>query len=632
MKEPTERLASAFGRSLARHGLLVLLDGVSVLLCSALGLLVRFEGRIPPHYFRQFLGVIWAVSIAYCAMNGAWGLYGRLWQYAGAQDALAIAGSGGLTSTILFAIELFLWRPRPVPLSVIVIGGIFSTLAFAAIRYRRQFIMALLRYLWGMVSGPDRQRVLIVGAGEAAQLLARQLQDRRHWREYEVVGFVDDDPVKQGLRLHGVGVLGDRGSIAVVARQRRADLIIIAIHRISGADFRDILSICQQTEARVKVLPDVLSLLKQPPTQGDGSFLPVRDVEPRDLLGRQEVRVDEGVCRRLLEDRVVLVTGACGSIGSELCRQILRFRPGRLLLVDKDESGLYRMQLELGTPEECAAFIVADVTDWVRMEAIIAREAPDIIFHAAAYKHVPLMEAYPEEAVRVNVRGTRILCQLAARHGVERFVLISTDKAVQPSSAMGFSKRMGELLVLALNSSHGTQFTAVRFGNVIGSSGSVVSTFDRQIAQGGPVTITDERMTRYFMTPREAVSLIIQAAALTEGGDIFLLDMGQEIRIVDLAQKMIRLQGLRVGKDIDIIYTGVRPGEKFEEQLIHEGFEEREPTVHPGISRVRTPKRPPLIELLEEMERLEEMAHTSGKDEIKREMSEAVAGFDACLQ
>lgn len=615
-------------RVLVRYSTLLLLDVPAVFLSFGFAFLLRFEWKVPRPYSTCFFQTIGFLIIAYCAVNAACGLYGRLWQYASAQEMGMIIASGALTTMAIFAFDVL--RGSCLPLSVVLMGGIFTTGAFAVVRYRQRLVSGLIARLERAVGSPDRRRVLIVGAGGAGQLLVRQIQhhDRRH--EYELVGFVDDNPLKQGLRLHGLMVLGSREDIPGLARQRRVDLIIIAIHRISGPSFREILSYCQQTEAQVKVLPDVLSLLRQPAT-----FPPARDVEPRDLLGRQEAPVDEGACRRLLRDKVVLVTGACGSIGSELCRQIVRFGPKRLLMVDHNETGLYDVQLEMEAAAmgsaldgHQVAYIIADVTDRIRMAALIAGEKPQIIFHAAAYKHVPLMEAHPEEAVRVNVKGTRMLCQLAQQYGVERFVLISTDKAVRPSSVMGLSKRIGELLILALNSSHGSLFTAVRFGNVLGSRGSVVLAFAHQIAQGGPVKLTDERMTRYFMTPSEAVSLIIEAASLTQGGDIFLLDMGQEIKIVDLAEKMIRLQGLRVGKDIDIVYTGIRPGEKLREELIYEGLERQEPTVYPGISRLDSRERPLLGRFLTRIGRLELLAQNGSKANVLTQMRETVAEFN----
>jgi FlaA1/EpsC-like NDP-sugar epimerase len=637
MSETIQPAPVALRRAIERYGLLVILDIAAILVSYGLALLLRFEWSVPRHYVNQFLSITWALAIVHCAANVAWGLYSRLWRYASAQDALSIVAAGATASSGVVSIDLLIPGRRPLPLSVAIIGGIFTIGALGAIRYRRQFILALLTHLQQALGSLPRHRVLVVGAGQAGQLLARQLQHPDYRQEYELVGFVDDDPQKQGLRLHGATVLGGRNGIIDIARQRRVDLIIIAIHRISGPDFRHILSLCQQTQAQIKVLPDVVALLTEPSRPGADGLLSIRDVEPQDLLGRREILVDEEACSGLLQGRVILVTGASGSIGSELCRQILRFGPQRLLMVDKSENGLFTMQLmykeyleESGLSEDRAACVIADVTDRDRMEALIASERPQIIFHAAAYKHVPLMEAYPQEAVRVNIGGTRLLCHLAEDYGVERFVLISTDKAVYPTSAMGFSKRIGELLILALSSSS-TLFTAVRFVNVLGSEGSVIPTFAHEIAKGGPVTITDRRMKRYFMTPTEAVSLIIQAATLTRGGDIFLLDMGQEIRIVDLAEKMIRLKGLRVGKDIDIVYTGIRPGEKLEEELIHRAIETPEPTGNPGILRLTGSKRPSLSKLLAEIYALERLARTGRSDAIRAQMAQIVTALDRPL-
>lgn len=648
MRGVTKQVPELIRRFAARYSLLVLLDGLAVLASYGLALLLRFEWKVPPFFLEQFLDTVWVLIMAYWAMNVAWGLYGQLWQYASAQEVTNILGSAIFTTAGIFFVDLLWPAPSRFPLSVVLMGGILTTGAFTLVRYRQRLFISALSRLEEVVGSPDRRRVIIVGAGEAGQLLALQLQHPDHRRKFELVGFADDDQRKQGLRSHGLAVLGRREEIPRLTRQRRVDTIIIAIHRISGPDFREILSICQQTTAQVKVLPDVLALFEQPIIRpnGAGSFLPIRDVEPRDLLGRREITVDEEACRVLIRDKVVLVTGACGSIGSELCHQIIRFRPSKLLMVDNNETGLYDMQPNLkGSIGDRVVCVIADVTDKDKMEAIIANERPQIIFHAAAYKHVPLMEAHPEEAVRVNVGGTRLLCRLAQHYRVERFVLISTDKAVHPSSVMGLSKRIGELLILGMDPSSDSRFTAVRFGNVLGSRGSVVLTFARQIAEGGPVTVTDERMSRYFMTPLEAVSLIIQAATLTRGSDIFLLDMGQEIKIVDLAQRMVQLQGWRPGSDIQIVCTGARPGEKLREELYYDGVEKREPTVYPGIYRLTTHNQgviedtrasiftgsPPADILQVKVDHLLRMARTCQKDEIADQMGQIVSTFDRSL-
>jgi FlaA1/EpsC-like NDP-sugar epimerase len=386
-------------------------------------------------------------------------------------------------------------------------------------------------------------------------------------------------------------------------------LVIIAIHKIGGPRLRDILSLCLSTRARVKILPDFLGTIEQ-----SNGVLPLRDIQPEDLLGRELCAVDEAACGQIIAGEVVMVTGAAGSIGSELCRQVLALKPRTLLMLDNNETGLHDLliSLQLGDNHQVLP-IVADVTNHARLDAVFARYRPQVVFHVAAYKHVPMMEHHPDEAVRVNVMGTAIVSDLAAQYRVERFVFISTDKAVNPSSIMGATKRVGELLMLA-NAEQSragrrhTQFTAVRFGNVLGSRGSVVPTFVRQIEQGGPLTITHPEMTRFFISISEAVSLVIQAATMTEGGDIFMLDMGQPIRIEDLAHKMIRLRGLRPGQDIAIAYSGVRPGEKLHEELIASD-EQQLSTMHPKLFRIRSSTMLDLANLSDQVSHLIELAY-----------------------
>ena len=611
---------------------LMALDAIGVVVSFLVALAFRFDGRIPAAALRSLLLAIPVIVPIYWVTNLLFGLYRRLWRYTSAQEVVAVIGSA-VTSTLLVLGLNVLWTAeRPLPLSVVGLGGVLSSGAFTTIRYRQRLLTGLMGYLQRSVGSPDRQRALIVGAGEAGQLLAWQLRTHSKRHRYELVGFVDDDPKKRGMQLHGVPVLGDRHAIARLVAERGVGLIVIAIHRISGPVLRDVLSICLDTRAQVKILPDFLGSMDSP----DGALL-LKDVVPEDLLGRQPCQVDEGACRELVAGKVVLVTGAAGSIGSELCRQILNLGPQLILMLDNNETGLYdlvttdlvdRKQIRnpkpVLSPVEVSEIrnppvvpIVADITNQVRMERVFATHRPRIVFHAAAYKHVPLMEQHPDEAVRANVLGTRVVAELAARYGAERFVLISTDKAVNPCSIMGATKQLCEMLIanggwqmadsrwqmadsrwrmadgrwrMADGEPSATLFTAVRFGNVLGSRGSVVPTFARQIELGRPVTVTHPEMTRYFMSLSEAISLIIQASSLTEGGDVFMLDMGQEIRIEDLAHKMIRLRGLRPGEDIPIVHTGVRPGEKLHEELIA-SEEERLHTIHPKIFRVRNNHR-----------------------------------------
>jgi FlaA1/EpsC-like NDP-sugar epimerase len=487
---------------------------------------------------------------------------------------------------------------------------------FTAVRYRQRLLTGLMGRLQRVVGSPDRVRVLIVGAGEAGQLLAWQIKTYAEYRNYELVGFVDDDQRKLGLRVRSAQVLGDCSAIPQLVKERYVGLIIIAIHSIAGAQLRDMLSECLRTNAQIKILPNFLGTIDQ--VRG---ALPLKDIRPEDLLGRQLCPVDDGACSRLIAGKVVLVTGAAGSIGSELCRQVLALRPLRLLMLDNNETGLHDLHTALHSGDSPQLLtLIADVADSGRLEKLFAQHRPQVVFHAAAYKHVPMMELHPAEAVRVNIQGTQVVAMLAAKYAAGRFVLISTDKAVRPSSIMGATKRVAELLVSSANQqqvavSRSSLFTAVRFGNVLGSRGSVVPTFTRQIDQGGPVTVTHPEMTRYFISISEAVSLIIQAATLTEGGDIFMLDMGESIRIEELAHKMIRLRGLRPGQDIQIVHSGIRPGEKLHEELLGPA-ERRLPTTHPKIYRIKGALRVVPFLIAEQVDYLLDLARQAQHSEM----------------
>jgi len=573
-------------RSLERYLPLLPLDALVVLLSFGLALLLRFEGLVPQEYLRQFVQVMPLVVLLYLVVNAVAGLYSRLWRYASASEAITIFAAVVVSTAALAGLEIVgQFVPgisRPLPLSVVSMGGVLCLGAFTVVRYRTRLLTGFIGRLETVVGSHGRHRVLIVGAGEAGQLLAYQLQTRDMRHLYELVGFVDDDPRKLGMKVHGLKVLGDRESICQLVPERSVDLIIVAIHRLSAKDSQDILGRCHETSAQVRVLPDAMDTIN-----GDGLATQLRSPRVEDLLGREPVDIDVLSCSQALSRKVVLVTGAGGSIGSELCRQILRFGPRWLLLLDNNETALHDLEMELGPVSGMAGVecLLADIGRREKMERVFSYYRPQVVFHSAAYKHVPKMEEHPDEAVWVNVEGTRILCDLAREHGVERFVFISTDKAVNPCNVMGCSKRLGEMLVTSVQPRDGSLFTAVRFGNVLASRGSVVPTFSRQIDQGGPVTITHPDAQRFFMTIEEAASLVIQAAALTEGGDLFILDMGQEIRIEDLATRMIRLRGLRVGTDVEVKYVGLRAGEKLREQLVGPG-EEKEPTAHPKILRV----------------------------------------------
>lgn len=396
-----------------------------------------------------------------------------------------------------------------------------------------------------------------------------------------MVGYVDDDPDKLHMYIEGCQVLGTCADIPDLVEKHAVELIVIAIHNISGTDFRAVLIQCEKTNARIKLVPDLFAQM-----DAKAGVPVLRDIRTEDLLGRQSVGWHAAVDAGPVSGKVVLVTGAAGSIGSELCRQLLRYQPVRLIMLDNNESGLHDLVTELSNVRSRAVLVpyLADVTQRPALSRLFAQYRPQVIFHSAAYKHVPMLQYYPAEAVRVNVGGTQQVSGLARDYGAERFVLISTDKAVNPTNIMGASKRLCELLMHSLAQQPGnrTLFTSVRFGNVLGSRGSVVPTFSRQIDLGGPVTVTDRKMMRYFMTIPEAVNLVIHAACMTKGDDLFMLQMGEEVCIIELAERMIRLRGLRPYTDIPIVITGTRPGEKLREELRAE-FETMLPTVHPSI-------------------------------------------------
>ncbi|MCL4876290.1 MAG: polysaccharide biosynthesis protein [Anaerolineae bacterium] len=515
-------------------------------------------------------------------------VYHRIWSQSSGNEVVVIIQAMGLATVMTLGLVIILF-PEPVPRAVVLIAQSLSLLGFVVVRYRLRLIRGASwrwKAIWRHEFPKVAERVLIIGTGLEAQGIVWQLkrQCASGNNDYVIVGFVDGDPQKQSMYVEGVPILGRLRDIPTLARRYQIDLIIVALNNVSGPDFRQVLSYCEQTNARIKNAPNVFAHLNSK----NGCAL-LRDIQPEDLLGRRTVTWHQGVDNSPVSEKVVLVTGAAGSIGSELCRHLLSQNPVKLIMLDNNESGLHDLMIELSTQIDPARLvpILADITNRERMARLFSANLPDVVFHSAAYKHVPLLQDHPIEAARVNIGGTRNVAELSCQFGVERFVLISTDKAVAPQSVMGASKRLCELLISALaqQNTHNTLLTAVRFGNVLGSRGSVVPIFERQIDMGGPVTVTDVEMTRYFMSIPEAAHLVIQAACLTEGNEIFMLRMGDAVKIIDLAERMIRLRGLRPYIDIPIQVTGIRPGEKLYEAL-HEEAEIALATPHPDILKL----------------------------------------------
>ena len=585
--------------------LAMLLDAAVVIAAYVAALLLRFDANVPRDNAEFAAKVLPFIVAAFVVANLLFGVYRTMWMYASVGDILALFRPVAVVTIGLFAGNALL-QERHLPLSVILIAGalIFPGMAMVKMRAR-----LLLRLPWASVAS---RRLLIVGAGRNGQLLAREVQNSPQLN-LQPIGFIDDDPKKHHTRVHGLRVLGPVSELGAIIQRHDVEMVAIAIQNPPGAFVRKVLGVCQSLNVPVRIVPGVDHWVM------GKSQDTLRDITLDDLLGRDPVEVDYARCSQSVNDRIVLVTGAAGSIGSELCRQVLTFHPRELHMLDNNESGLHDLSLELTniSPETTIKLWVANVADEKKVDQIVSETRPHVIYHAAALKHVPLMEIHPDEAFRTNVLGTYYVARAARTYGAERFVLISTDKAVRPSSIMGATKRIAELLVLALaRESDRTRFAAVRFGNVMGSRGSVVPTFMRQIERGGPVTVMHPDMMRYFISIPEAVSLVIQAGAFGGQGDIYMLDMGEEINILELAERMIRLRGLRPGTDIEVVFTGPRPGEKLREELVAD-FERVERTEHEKVMRLTASvdvTEPEITRLIGEIEAV----LWDDKDELRR--------------
>ena len=539
------------------------------------GLWLRFDGDIPRQSLDTLARVAPVIVAAYLAVSYLTGVYRTAWQYGGLGDVLNL-GRGILLVTTLILLYNATRTTRHLPLSVNLIAGVVTFLGMAFWKMSPR--------LW--THRVDRRRarakrLLIAGAGNTGQLVARGFQQHGDW-EYRPVCFVDDDPRKRGKRINGLPVAGRTSEIPELVDRFRVDVVALALPSAPSAKLRELVTLCQAAGVPVRMVPGLPEMVHDP-----HSVSHLREVTIEDLLGRDVVNIDYSQCLETLRNRVVLITGAAGSIGAELARQALGFRPAALHLLDNNETGLHDLHQELERRQVDGEDVdlrlwPADITNPEKLSRIFRQVRPQVVFHAAAYKHVALMEEHPDEAFRVNVLGTRTVCRAAAEAGAERVVFITTDKAVKPVSVYGATKRIGELLVRSMGERSATVFCCVRFGNVIGSRGSVVPIFLRQIEHGGPVGVTDPEAARYYITIPEAVSLIIQAAAFAEQGQLFMLDMGEEVRIQDLAEKMIVMKGLTPGADVPIIYTGLRPGEKVREDLVAD-HERQHPTRHPKV-------------------------------------------------
>lgn len=539
---------------------LMCIDALFIALALILALVLRFEGDLSGQYVQYVNNAIYLLPyyiILTIAFMHIFRLYHRLWQYASIGELYGIL-KATTTSSVLIVLCIYTLNLPHLPRSVYILTWLLISIFIGGSRLGWRILRD---YLVNQKNSQGKN-TLIIGAGDGGAMVARELLNNSSLN-LTPVGFIDDNRYKQKMAVYDVPVLGRRQDIPAIVKEYQVEEIVIAIPSASGRTIREVMDICRQTQARVRIFQGTNELL--------ADKYDFREVQLEDLLRREPVQLNLNKISGYIQDKIVLVSGAGGSIGSELCRQISMFLPKALVLVEYSENNLFQIELELreAFPGLTIHPELVDIKDKERLQKVFKHHQPQVVFHAAAYKHVPMMEKHPRGALRNNVIGTKNMAELADQYEVETFIFISTDKAVQPTSVMGATKRIGEMLIQEMNGKSHTNFAAVRFGNVLGSSGSVIPIFEKQIKRGGPVTVTDAQMTRYFMTIPEAVQLVIQAGAMAQGGEIFVLDMGEPVKILDLAADLIRLHGLEPDKDIKIEITGIRPGEKLYEELFN---------------------------------------------------------------
>ncbi len=608
--------------SRTRMILLFIVDILTIIFDTYAALIIRFKldnvysGWVPEEYMASIKAYVWINIVITLVIFLVLNLYNRVWSYASMHEAGLIVGAS-LLSTAFQAMGMgFLYLP--VPRSFHIFYFFFLTMTTLATRFSYRILHVLKRGL--VKTGKRPINTMVIGAGEAGNIIITELKTSRHLNR-NVVCVIDDNPSKKGKYIRGVRIMGDRTKIKELAKRYNVDEIILAIPSANAKDTREILRICNETECKLKVLPGMYQLITE-----EVSVSKLREVSIEDLLGRDAIKIDIDSISGYVRNKVVLVTGGGGSIGSELCRQIAAHNPKILIIFDIYENNAYDIQQELKKkyPALKLEVLIGSVRNTKRIESVMDLYRPDVVYHAAAHKHVPLMEDSPNEAIKNNVFGTYKTARAADKYGVKKFVLISTDKAVNPTNIMGASKRLCEMIIQTFSRYSRTEFVAVRFGNVLGSNGSVIPLFKKQMAAGGPVTVTHPDIIRYFMTIPEAVSLVLQAGALAKGGEIFVLDMGEPVKIADLAKNLIRLSGYTLGVDMDIVYTGLRPGEKLYEEILTK--EEGLKKTANNLIYVGKPLEFNEVHFLSELKLLEEAAADEQRD-VKEIVSRIVPTY-----
>jgi len=602
---------------LVRRIFLVITDIILINGSVFLSLIMRFEiniASVPEEYIQKYIVNVIPFTVVTLIIFWCFRMYHSLWQYASIAELYKIVEACVVAELAHLCVTSFMgWM---LPRSCYFTSGVFLIVAMSASR----FMYRLLRQLINEYRHTSEQvKIMIIGAGEATSVLMREISNSRYLDNSKVVCIIDDDLGKVGKYIRGVKIVGTRDHIKEYARYYDIDEIIFAIPSASTKDKREILNICKETSCNLKILPGVYQMV-----DGEINIKDLRNVDVLDLLGRDPVKVDIESIMGYVKDKTVLVTGGGGSIGSELCRQLVSHKPKCLVIFDIYENNAYDIQQELKIkyPDANVVTLIGSIRNTSRLESVFEQYKPDIVYHAAAHKHVPLMEVSPNEAIKNNVVGTWNVAKMADKYGVKKFVMISTDKAVNPTNVMGATKRICEMIIQSFNEKSKTDFVAVRFGNVLGSNGSVIPLFKRQIEAGGPVTVTHPDIIRYFMTIPEAVSLVLQAGAYAKGGEIFILDMGEPVKIDDLAKNLIRLSGYTLGVDMEIKYTGLRPGEKLYEELLmnEEGMQDTDnKLIHIG-----RPIEFDKEHFYEKLEELKEMAYAEDSADIRKKIMEVV--------
>ena len=546
----------------AKNLLLAMSDLGVTNLTLYLGLLLRFGTVIPTQYSERLLAISAIYSLSYMFSLIAFGMYKRIWRYASIREAVLLGLSVLFGATAATTLTLFVDRNVLLPRSVIVLQSLMAGILIAGVRLGLK--VGIVDQIRACFARQVKKNVIVAGAGDAGAMILREIHKHTELG-IRVLGLVDDDKTKLGKEVYGTKVLGTTRDLEYILTAYPVDEVIIAMPTAPGTTVRRIVDACNSQSVKTTILPAIFELVS-----GRVNIGHLRDVQVEDLLRREPVRIASDEIAEYLAHRRVLVTGGAGSIGSEICRQVARFQPDCIAVFDNSENNLYRLELEMKQKYPYVNFIpaIGSIQDQDRVDQVFACLRPHVVFHAAAHKHVPMMEFNPCEAVKNNIFGTKIVAEAADRYRVERFVLISTDKAVNPTSVMGATKRAAEMVVQYMNEHSSTKFMAVRFGNVLGSDGSVLPLFKKQIAEGGPITVTHPEVTRYFMTIPEACQLVLQAGSIGEGGEVMILDMGQPIKIKDLAEDLIRFSGYEPGRDIEIKYIGLRSGEKLYEELL----------------------------------------------------------------